>query len=153
MFENEPVAYVHTAVLRLGSGDVVLVGRCDVTGQDVSGIRVRSVTRSRPEAALVRQMIAEVRSRPGQTVVLGLRDPWIAKTHLQLDRRFRAPLLYGRVLELHEVARLQEVTLVGGLPVPRRLRDAIGRARDRLICRDAVERAGLSPPSGPQTPA
>ena len=145
VFENAVIRYVHTSVVRSGTDYVVLIGRCDLTDGIATRVRVKAVRDSRPEAALVRQMIEELNDTRESTIVFGMQDTWLAKTLLQPHRTFRAPLLYGRVLELHTRARSRSVTLLGGLALPAELSAAIARARDGLDRRQALIQAGFGP--------
>lgn len=139
VFENS--ALLFDARLVPGGGGAV-VGMIPVAdGKPMGRPRTWVVHRSRPEAAILRAMIDQVRrTLPGGSVTLAMTRPDLVKTLLQPHRRFRAPLHYSLVTGLHDLAKARAVavTLVGGLASPPLLSLAIERAADATQARPAA---------------
>ena len=145
VFENTWVQLVHAVSVRVGGQRVAVVGRCEASRGVCRGVRVHVVRRCRVEAALVRQLLREVRRSDPAPLVLGVTSTWLAKSLLQGRRRFRAPLLFGHILDLHAAARGRDVVLIGGLPMPEPLASAINARIDRLALDAACDAVGGSP--------
>ena len=130
----ENTIFIHAVHARVGRDRVVLVGTCQVAESGRSSrVAVRVARERRTEPALVRELLDELSSTRDHRVVFGVEQTWLPKGLLQRHRRFRAPLLFGLLLELHQAARGREVLLVGGMELPAALRRAMGRTLDDLI--------------------
>jgi hypothetical protein len=147
VFENEQVTFVHAASVKVGGERVVVVGRCEVVRGICQHVNVQVVRRCRAEAALVRQLTTELRSSRQASITLGMTPTWLVKSLLQPTRRFRAPLLFGHVLDLHESARGRSILLAAGLKPPEPLVTAMNSRLDELIRHAAHRQVGESRPT------
>lgn len=141
VLENEWVRFVHSVSTRIGDERVVLVGRCEVHRGMCRDVAVDVIRKCRAEAALVRQLTAELRSSRSARVVLGVSTTWLGKSLLQPQRRFRAPLLFGHVLDLHACARGRDVVLICGIPAPEPLTTAMSARFDALVREHAIRQS------------
>jgi hypothetical protein len=128
-FENTTV--VHIVAGRLpgprGSGCVVGIGVV-VAGVLIGQPMLRIVS-GRPESAIVREMISIISGSSGD-VAFAVSKPMIVKTLLQPHRRFRSPMLYTLMTDLHAQARRLGVSvrIAGGVDAPLSLRRAVRQA-------------------------
>jgi hypothetical protein len=129
--ENSLMTFVHTLRFISRRRSMVVVGVCKVVNGRAWRPCIQLVEDCRPEAALVHCLTSAIRRK--SSTVLGMESTWLTKALLQPHRRFRAPLLFGAVLELHQAARDKDVQLVGGVPVPTHLLRAMRRRLDAQI--------------------
>jgi hypothetical protein len=122
-FEN--AKFVHAVPVRVGLDTFVILGTCDLRQGSAFNPVVTVIRNCRPEVALVREITAIIRMRGDITVAM--KSKWLAKQLLQPQRRLRAPLLFARVIEMHEAARGRDVNIVGGLPLPECLQERLAR--------------------------
>ncbi len=153
VFENAQVQFVHAASVRVGTERVVVVGRCEIVRGFCRNVDVHVVRKCRAEAALVRQLTTEVRSSRQASITLVMTPTWLVKSLLQPKRRFRAPLLFGHVLELHESARGRSVVLAAGMETPEPLVTAMNARLDELLRQAARRHMGDQRPAALHLPA
>jgi hypothetical protein len=135
-FENR-VVHMVAERLRGPGGPRCIVGFGVVADGVLIGKAVLRILPGRPESATVRLMNSII-SGSSSEVAFAMSDPMLVKMLLQGHRRFRAPILYSLVCDLH--ARAREfgvvVRIAGGVEPPRSLR--------RAVC-EAVEDDATSP--------
>jgi hypothetical protein len=128
VFENSMLVFDAQGASDRGDAVVGMIPLVD--GEPVGKPRTWLAHRSRPEAAILRAMLDEVRrTSPGGSITLGMTRSDLVKTLLQPHRRFRAPLHYSLIVRLHDLARTTgvAVTVVGGVTAPGVLRTAVER--------------------------
>jgi hypothetical protein len=132
-FENGLVVYLDALTARVGGRRFTFVGaQSFIAGMALGAVEIARYDH-RPEAAVVREMIARLVPTASGEVTFAMRSTWLAKGLLQQKRRFRAPILFQMVIELHEHARHRgrEVSIAGGVCTPAPIWEALEAAVDR----------------------
>ncbi len=110
---------VHVAVARAESGGCIVAQATVFRGAVIGHPTSREVS-SRPEVAELAAILQLVEQARDTRLVVALPTTRLAKHLLQPGKAFRAPIRFGLVERLHEVARERAVDLhiLGGVPVP-----------------------------------
>lgn len=124
-FENR-VVHMVAERLRGPDGPRCVVGFGVVAGGELIGKAVLRILPGRPESATVREMISII-SGSSSEVAFAMSNPMLVKMLLQKHRRFRAPILYSLVCDLHAEARQLgvRVRIAGGVEPPLSLQRAV----------------------------
>jgi hypothetical protein len=114
---------VHVAVARAESGACIVSQATVFRGEVIGHPTLRDVS-SRPEVAELAAILQVVEQLRATRVVVALPTTRLAKHLLQPGKAFRAPIRFGLVERLHEVARERAVDLhiLGGVRVPDAIR-------------------------------
>jgi hypothetical protein len=127
--ENTLIVHIVAERLPAPGGPRSIVGFGVVDNGMLIGKPALRTVFGRRESAAVREMSSMISVRP-RHVIFAMNETWLAKALLKPHRRFRAPLLYTLVADLHERARAAHVavTVVGGIPQPLALAHAVAQA-------------------------